>query len=111
MPSTKVAFAFPLRAALLVAVAAAVALTMWYVNIRGDVGPIEEFQSFGNHTSFSNGQVWEAYRFALANPGQVLDYIPCFCGCVAHGDTNNRDCYLDGFDSQSRPVFDPHAAG
>ncbi len=40
--------------------------------------------------------VQEAYRFALANP-QVLEYVPCFCGCGRSGHLSLKDCYVRGF--------------
>ena len=33
------------------------------------------------------------YRYAAANH-DVLQYIPCFCGCVNGGHTSNFDCYV-----------------
>lgn len=33
------------------------------------------------------------YRYAAANH-ETLQYIPCFCGCVAAGHTSNFDCYV-----------------
>ncbi|MBI4299381.1 MAG: hypothetical protein HY666_06445 [Chloroflexi bacterium] len=71
----------------------------------------EEFVSFQNLTQFSDQEVRSAYRFAVANFPGLLSYMPCFCGCVYHGDTNNGDCYIDGFDGQGRLLFDPHAVG
>lgn len=51
--------------------------------------------------------VREAYQFALANP-EVLQQIPCYCGCGPMGHTSNYSCYLE--DSQGvQPVFDEHA--
>jgi hypothetical protein len=35
----------------------------------------------------------ELYRYAAANHA-VLQYIPCFCGCVDAGHTSNFDCYV-----------------
>jgi hypothetical protein len=46
----------------------------------------------------SPADVQEAYRYALANP-DVLQYFPCFCGCVNQGHTSNKDCYIQ----QARP--------
>src|SRR5438270_3817596 len=46
----------------------------------------------------SPAEVQEAYRYALANP-DVLQYFPCFCGCVNQGHTSNKDCYIQ----QARP--------
>ena len=33
------------------------------------------------------------YRYAAANR-DVLQYMPCFCGCVNAGHTSNFDCYV-----------------
>ena len=33
------------------------------------------------------------YRYAAANH-DVLQYMPCFCGCVNAGHTSNFDCYV-----------------
>ena len=33
------------------------------------------------------------YRYAAANH-DVLQYMPCFCGCVNAGHTSNFDCYI-----------------
>ncbi len=35
----------------------------------------------------------EAYRYAVANE-EVLQWIPCFCGCVKGGHRHNFDCYV-----------------
>lgn len=33
------------------------------------------------------------YRYAAANR-DTLQYMPCFCGCVAGGHRSNFDCYV-----------------
>ncbi len=33
------------------------------------------------------------YRYAIANH-EVLQYMPCFCGCVNAGHASNFDCYV-----------------
>ena len=38
-------------------------------------------------------EVQEAYRYALAHP-EVIQYMPCYCGCVNDGHTSNKDCYV-----------------
>lgn len=35
----------------------------------------------------------EAYAFAMASP-QVLEWIPCYCGCGAMGHGSNLDCFF-----------------
>lgn len=53
--------------------------------------------------------VSEAYRFAAANP-DLLEGIPCYCGCGSIGHTSNYDCYVQS-DNSSELVFDMHALG
>jgi len=72
--------------------------------------PAEPFRVFPNRTGLPDELVWEAYRFAIANPKSVLDYTPCYCGCYHHGDSNNRDCFLDAIASDGSIVFDDHAS-
>ena len=36
-----------------------------------------------------------AYTFAAHNP-DVLEYVPCFCGCESAGHTGNADCFVKG---------------
>ncbi|MBU0702426.1 MAG: thioredoxin domain-containing protein [Chloroflexi bacterium] len=55
-------------------------------------------------------EVQEAYRFALANP-DVLDKIPCYCGCGQMGHLNNRMCYVQSETADGQMVFDNHAVG
>lgn len=54
--------------------------------------------------------VQEAYQFAAANP-EVLEHIPCYCGCGAMGHTSNYSCYFSGATSGQGLDFDPHALG
>ena len=54
--------------------------------------------------------VQEAYRFAAANP-DILKQIPCYCGCVSEGHTNNYECYVSGVSEDGKPVFELHALG
>ena len=58
----------------------------------------------------SSPDVQEAYRYALSNQ-DVLQYMPCFCGCVDQGHTSNKDCYIQ----QARPdgsfILEPMSFG
>ncbi|RSK28962.1 hypothetical protein EJF36_19910 [Bacillus sp. HMF5848] len=36
----------------------------------------------------------EAYLFAIEHP-EVLDYMPCYCGCEEVGHENTTDCFVD----------------
>lgn len=76
----------------------------------GAPAPVEPFRVFPNRTGLPDELVWEAYRFAIANPRSVLLYTPCYCGCNHHGDSNNRDCFIDTMKADGTIVFDDHAA-
>ena len=52
----------------------------------------------------------ESYRFALANR-DVLEKIPCYCGCGSVGHMNNYMCYVQSERADGQVVFDYHGAG
>jgi len=53
--------------------------------------------------------VREAYRFAVANR-EILQFIPCFCGCgPAH--KSNADCYVKDVRGDGSIVFDDMSLG
>lgn len=55
-------------------------------------------------------EIQEAYRFAIANP-QVLQYIPCMCGCSELGHTSVYDCYVREVRPAGSVVLDPMSFG
>ena len=54
--------------------------------------------------------VQEGYQFAVAN-SEILEQIPCYCGCGAMGHTSNYSCYAEGIDASGETIFDGHALG
>ncbi len=54
--------------------------------------------------------VREAYQFNAANP-DVMQDIPCYCGCDDIGHTSNYDCYVSDVDASGKITFDNHALG
>ena len=52
----------------------------------------------------------QAYQFAVANP-DVMQHIPCYCGCGAMGHTSNYSCYVESVDAAGDVKFDGHALG
>lgn len=54
--------------------------------------------------------VQQAYQFAAANP-DVLQNIPCYCGCGNIGHTSNYSCYVSSVDENGTVTFDSHALG
>ena len=55
-------------------------------------------------------RVQEAYRFAVANP-DILQQIPCYCGCGRMGHTSDYACYVAGQAEDGALIFEAHALG
>ncbi len=55
-------------------------------------------------------QVQDTYAFAVAHP-EVLESVPCYCGCVSLGHASNRDCFIEGVAPDGKVTYDIHAAG
>jgi hypothetical protein len=51
----------------------------------------------------------EAYRYA-ATHGEILQYIPCFCGCTNVGHHHNGECYVAERLPGGRLTFTSHGA-
>jgi hypothetical protein len=54
--------------------------------------------------------VQEAYQFNVANP-DIMQDIPCYCGCGDIGHTSNYDCYVSSVDSNGTISYENHALG
>jgi|TARA_Y100000294_G_scaffold116888_1_gene108474 hypothetical protein len=51
------------------------------------------------------------YTFAAEHP-EVLDYVPCFCGCENFGHGDNHDCFVASRDPEGNVVrWEPHGMG
>lgn len=61
---------------------------------RPAVGTIEEVRAL--------------YAFA-ARRSDILQYIPCYCGCEREGHRSNEDCYVRGRIATGTPQWDGHA--
>jgi hypothetical protein len=58
----------------------------------------------------ANGQATEeAYRYAL-DRGNVLMWMPCYCGCAGMEHRSNLDCFLKPRASGTPVVFEEHAS-
>ena len=56
----------------------------------------------------AGSEVQQLYAFQVAH-GELMRYMPCFCGCGADGHRNNRDCYIRAVNADGSVVFDPMA--
>ena len=53
--------------------------------------------------------VQAVYEFAARHP-DVLQYMPCYCGCDRAGHRGNHDCFVRSRDASGRVTWDAHGA-
>lgn len=53
-------------------------------------------------------EVRAAYAFAARRP-DILQYIPCYCGCEREGHRSNEECYVRARTPAGTPEWDGHA--
>jgi hypothetical protein len=51
-------------------------------------------------------RIQETYRFAVANQN-LLQWMPCFCGCGSWGHASNADCYVQEVRDDGSVLLDP----
>lgn len=51
--------------------------------------------------------VQAVFAFAARRP-DVLEYVPCFCGCERQGHRGNDDCFVKSRDASGNVEWDPH---
>jgi hypothetical protein len=56
-----------------------------------------------------NADTEAAYEFALYHPN-VVEWMPCYCGCVGMGHRSNLDCYLKPEMVNGKTQFEEHAS-
>lgn len=55
--------------------------------------------------------VQQVYEFAARHP-EVLQYVPCYCGCERSGHGGNHDCFVKSRAANGRITeWDPHGIG
>jgi len=52
--------------------------------------------------------VRQAYEYAASNQ-QILQFVPCYCGCGSIGHEDNLSCFVAQFAQDGWLVLDPHA--
>jgi hypothetical protein len=51
-----------------------------------------------------------AYHFAALRP-DVMQYVPCFCGCERSGHRDNEDCFVASRAADGSVTWSPHGLG
>ena len=57
-----------------------------------------------------SARIQETYRFAVANQ-DLLQWMPCFCGCREWGHTSNASCYVQEVRGDGSVLLDPMSYG
>jgi hypothetical protein len=53
---------------------------------------------------------WEgAYAYALSRP-DVIQWLPCYCGCTGMGHRSNLDCFFQRREVEGNYAFEEHAS-
>lgn len=74
---------------------------------RGDLPPLP----LGGYPAIRPPEVIRAvYEFAARHP-EVLQYVPCYCGCERNGHRGNDDCFVRSRDAEGRVTWDGHGMG
>ena len=55
-------------------------------------------------------EIKRLYEYQVVN-GDLMRWMPCFCGCGTDAHRNNRDCYIQEVNSDGSVVFDSMAPG
>lgn len=86
----------------------------WLLARRGNTGSTEREIQLASVSLLSDKLrsapqvVQEAYRFAIANP-EILEKLPCYCGCGSMGHTSDLDCFIEEFKPDGSVAFGYHA--
>ncbi|MBI2846813.1 MAG: hypothetical protein HYX82_02920 [Chloroflexi bacterium] len=65
--------------------------------------------SYPEYVMAGSAEVQEAYRYAMERP-EVLQRVPCYCGCSAKGHRHSRDCFVRSEGSGGEVAFEPMGA-
>ena len=63
------------------------------VPMKAHAGPIPPLPQVSFTPSRPMPMVQQVYEFAARHP-EVLQYIPCYCGCERNGHNGNHDCFV-----------------
>ena len=58
----------------------------------------------------ASARVQETYKYAVANQ-DLLQWMPCFCGCGEWGHTSNASCYVQEVRGDGSVLLDPMSYG
>jgi hypothetical protein len=85
--------------------------TQSVVPMKAHVGPIPPLPEVSFTPSRPMPLVQQVYEFAARHP-EVLQYVPCYCGCERAGHNGNHDCFVKSRTAAGRVTeWDTHGIG
>jgi hypothetical protein len=79
--------------------------------VPGDLMPADASTAWAARPAYTkvDSRTEEAYAYALYHP-QVIQWMPCYCGCGGMGHRSNLDCYLEPAIPGMPTTFEEHAS-
>lgn len=78
--------------------------------VKPHTGPLPPLPYEGYPSPRPMAVVHAAYEFAARHP-EVLQYVPCYCGCERGGHSGNHDCFVRSRDANGQVTWDSHGYG
>ena len=79
--------------------------------MKAHAGPIPPLPQVSFSPSRPMPMVQQVYEFAARHP-EVLQYVPCYCGCERVGHNGNHDCFVKARAANGRVTeWDTHGIG
>jgi uncharacterized protein with PCYCGC motif len=79
--------------------------------MKAHVGPVPPLPQVSFSPSRPMPMVQQVYEFAAHHP-EVLQYVPCYCGCERVGHNGNHDCFVKSRAANGRVTeWDTHGIG
>lgn len=80
-------------------------------SMRAHTGPLPALPRVSFEPPRSMAVVQQVYEFAARHP-EVLQYVPCYCGCERVGHSANHSCFVKARASDGRvTAWDSHGMG
>jgi hypothetical protein len=90
---------------------AASALAAPALPVKAHTGPLPALPRVSFEPPRPQAVVQQVYEFAARHP-EVLQYVPCYCGCERQGHTANHSCFVKSRAADGRVTeWDTHGLG
>jgi hypothetical protein len=81
------------------------------VPMKPHVGPLPALPRVSYQPARPMATVQQVYEFAARHP-EVLQYVPCYCGCERVGHKGNHECFVKSRAASGRvTAWDEHGIG